>query len=246
MVDSTPVVGYPRLADVPGGSPEPTPGACAARRSQGPGYCLRAPMANGRCPMHGGKSLKGAESSSFVHGRYSKYIPTRLLARLEEAQSDPELLSLRSEIELIDARVADLLQRVESGESGATWKQLARHWKDFQRHRAANNTAKTEELLLLLAESIGQGLADHDCWTEIGQHLDRRARLVEQEEKRLEKMQQTLTIEQAMSMLGVVLDCLKRHVTDADILSAIGADLEQLVALDASTTLGARPRRRRV
>lgn len=247
-MDGAPVVDerYPRLTDVPGGSPEPVPGKCGAKRSQGPGFCLRDPMANGsgRCPKHGGRALRGAESGTFVHGRYSRYVPVRLLARLGEARADPELLSLREDIALVDARVGELLERVESGESARAWAQLRKIWKDFERFRAAGNVPKMQEMLELLAEPLGRGLTDHDAWAEIGLHLDRRQRLVEAQQRYLERIQATLTVEEAMSMLGTILDVLRRHVTDQATLDAIGADLEQLVTLDA-VPLAARSRRQR-
>lgn len=237
---------YPRLTDVPGGSPEPVPGKCGAKRSQGPGFCLRDPMANGsgRCPKHGGRALRGAESGTFVHGRYSRHVPVRLLERLETARQDPELLSLRAEIELTDARVAELLERVQSGESAMAWKHVARHWKDFRRFKAAGNTARQDEALEELSDALERGLRDQHAWDEIGGHLDRRQRLVEAQQKHLERTQATLTVEEAMGLLGTVLDVLRRHVIDPDVLDAIGADLEQLVTLDA-VPLAARSRRQR-
>ncbi len=41
--------------------------------------CRRAPMRNGRCSNHGGKSLKWFAHPNYKHGRYSKYsgIPER-------------------------------------------------------------------------------------------------------------------------------------------------------------------------
>jgi hypothetical protein len=157
---------------------------------------------------------------------------------------DPELLSLQADVTLITERINGLLERVTSGESGAAWKQLGRLWREFRRHRAAGNVVKMQEALELLAEPLEQGLADHAAWEELGLQLDRRARLADQEAKRLEKLQATLTVDEALGLLGTVLDVLRRHVTDPDTLSAIGADLEQLVQIDA-VPLAARSRKRR-
>lgn len=235
---------YQRRTDVPGGSPEPVPGKCGAKRSQGPGYCLRDPMANGRCYKHGGVSLKGALSPTFKHGRYSKYLKLELARRYQETHDDPELLSLREDVALVTDRIGQLLDRVQSGESGAAWKQIARLWKEFQRQRSAGNVPKMQEALELLNEPLAQGFADHAAWEELGLQLDRRARLAEQEQRRLEKMQATLTVEEAMGLLGTVLDVLKRHVTDQATLDAIGADLEQLVTLNPGPVARARRSRR--
>lgn len=220
---------------------------CTAHSKQTGQQCGRAPTV-GRtvCNFHGGKTPAGGLASAFKHGRYSRHLPPQLLARFEETEHDPELLSLREDVALVDARVAELLERVQTGESASTWKLIGKLWRDFQRHRAAGNATKAEELLVLLAEPLAHGIADHAAWEEVGQHLDRRQRLVESEQRRMEKMQAMLTVEQALGLLGTVLDVLRRHVTDVDVLAAIGADLEQLVALDARSPLAERSRRRRV
>lgn len=235
---------YPRRTDVPGGSPEPVPGKCGSKRTQGPGYCLRDPMPNGRCYKHNGAALRGPLAPSYKHGRYSRYMKLQLAERYLETAQDPELLSLREDVALVTERIEQLLERVQSGESGAAWRLLKRHWADFRRFRTAGNVAKMQEMLELLAEPLEQGIADHAAWEELGLQLDRRARLAEQEQRRLEKMQATLTVEEAMGLLGTVLDVLKRHVTDQATLDAIGADLEQLVTLDV-VPVAARSRRRR-
>src|SRR4051812_27426822 len=60
---------------------------CGARSRIG-GSCQQPGMANGRCRLHGGKTPSGVASPNLVHGRFSKDLPTRLLARFEEALSD--------------------------------------------------------------------------------------------------------------------------------------------------------------
>src|ERR671916_1968189 len=96
---------------------------CGAKTRNGTS-CRREPCRNGRCPNHGGKSLGGIASPRLTHGRYSRSLPAQLAARYTAAQHDPELLSLRDELALLDARIADVLSRVDSGESGQLWQHL--------------------------------------------------------------------------------------------------------------------------
>ena len=51
---------------------------CGAKTRAGT-PCQRAPMPNGRCDKHGGKSLRGIASPRFKHGFYSKDFPTHVL-----------------------------------------------------------------------------------------------------------------------------------------------------------------------
>jgi hypothetical protein len=99
--------------------------------------------------------------------------------------------------------------------------------------------------LAQLGEPIAQGVADHATWAEIGSLLDKRVRLVEAERRRLEQMQQTLTVEEAMGLLRTVLDVIQRNVTDRATLNRIGSELAQLVSLDVvPLTVRSRKRRR--
>lgn len=45
---------------------------CGAKTRKG-APCRRAPMENGRCYLHGGKSLRLFAHPNYKHGRYSKY-----------------------------------------------------------------------------------------------------------------------------------------------------------------------------
>jgi hypothetical protein len=44
---------------------------CGAKTRSG-AACQNYPMANGRCRLHGGLSLKGEASPRYIHGKYSK------------------------------------------------------------------------------------------------------------------------------------------------------------------------------
>ena len=54
---------------------------CGAKNRQGEPRG-RAPRPNGRCHLHGGKSLGGIASPRFKHGHYSRFIYLRLAAEL--------------------------------------------------------------------------------------------------------------------------------------------------------------------
>ena len=86
---------------------------CGAKTRSG-APCKNAPVTGAnRCRMHGGKTPRGVALPQTRHGRYSKDLPTRLLARYEEAVTDPELLNLSSEIALVDSMTRDVLESLE-------------------------------------------------------------------------------------------------------------------------------------
>jgi hypothetical protein len=205
---------------------------CTAKSKQSGERCRRAPC-KGRsvCYMHGGTQPRGMARSTTRTGRYSKDMPTRMAARYAEAQQDPELLVLRDEIALLDSRLADVLARVDTGESGALWSQLSKSWDDFMAARAGGNVAKMTEALASHQAMLERGRADYAAWAEIGTLLDRRQRFVESERRRYVEMSQMVSLEQAMLFLGAVTDAIRRHVTDQATRAALGRELELLADL---------------
>ncbi len=206
--------------------------ACGAKTRQG-GTCKQPALPNGRCHYHGGKSLGGLASPTFKHGRYSRVLPARLAARYDEATTDPALLELRADVALLDARLADVLSRVDTGESGALWTTLQNHRRDVLAAKRVGDSVAQAVALNALLETVGQGHADYRAWQEIGALLEQRRKLVESERKRLVEMQQTLTVERAMLLIGAISGVIKAHVHDRTTLAAIGRDIESIISADA-------------
>jgi hypothetical protein len=207
--------------------------ACGAKTRAG-GTCKRLAMSNGRCDMHGGKSLAGIAAPGYKHGRYSKVLPTRLAARYQEAIGDGELLELREEVALTDSRLADLLSRVDSGESGELWRLLRQARNELIAARRGGDAPGQAEAMNTILDLIGRGHADYAAWHEIAGVLEQRRRLVESERKRLVEMQQNLSVERAMLLIGAIGGIIKAHVTDTQQLARISADIRTLVSAESS------------
>lgn len=178
--------------------------------------------------MHGGKSLVGAASPTFTTGRYSKYLPQRLTERYQQAVQDTELLALREEVALLDARLADLLSRVDAGESGQMWQQANKAFLSVMRFYRARDYKHVDGALFDLEQALEGGLNDYLAWEELRQIVDQRRKLVESERKRLVEMQQVITAEQAMVLVTTIVDSVRKHVRDRDALAAISDDIRRI------------------
>lgn len=187
-------------------------------------------MPNGRCRMHSGGALAGMASPTFKTGRYSKLLPERMLARYEEAKDDPELLELRNEIGVLDARLADVLKRVDTGESGRLWARLRETYEALREAQATGDADKARDHARRLGQLIESGSSDWAAWAEVRSLIDQRRRTVESERKRLVEMQQMITQERAMVLMTAVVDVIRRNVSDRGALAAISADLRALMA----------------
>jgi hypothetical protein len=183
--------------------------------------------------MHGGKTPTGMALPQFKDGRHSKYLPARLSSRYAEALSDGALLELRAEVALVDARLADVLGRVDTGESGALWQSLMEARGELIAAKRSGSTIEQAKWINAILDLIGRGHTDYRAWSEVGSLLEQRRKLVESERKRLVEAQQTLTVEKAMLLIGAIGGIIKANVTDRQQLSAISQAINSLVALEA-------------
>jgi len=211
---------------------------CQAHKTNGDPCNAQAIRGKRVCRVHGGLTPSGLASPHYTHGRYSKALPARLAARYDEATTDPALLELRADVALLDARLADILTRVDTGESGALWGQLKKAHGELIIARGAGDTKAMATSLQLIGDLITQGHADYRAWQEIGALLEQRRKLVESERKRLIEAQQTLTVEKAMLLIGAISGIIKAHVHDRAILAAIGRDIEGLVSREDAALAG--------
>lgn len=213
------------VQDAPMQSQHPHANQCGAKTRSGEPCRNPAMLSSNRCRMHGGKSLTGAAVPAFRHGRHSKYLPARLTERYEEALSDPELIGLRDDLALMDARLADLLERVDTGESGTIWARLQEAMRDFQRE---SDPIRQQFLMMAMSQMILDGARDVEAWMEIHVILEQRRKTAESERKRLMDMQQMVTSERVMLLIVAIIDIVRRYVKDPRTLSAIGRDIHEL------------------
>jgi len=205
---------------------------CTAKKTNGDPCKAQAVTGRKVCRVHGGMTPRGMASPHYKTGRYSKFLPARMAGRYEEARADGELLALREDISLVDARLADLLGRVDTGESGALWNSLQAARLELLACKQASDIKGQMSALNLMMELISQGHADYRAWGEVAAVLDQRRRLVESERKRLVEMQQMISSERMMVLLGAVVGVIQEHVTDRTILSGITTGIQKLITAD--------------
>lgn len=210
---------------------------CTAKSKRTGERCKgQAVLGKSVCFQHGGATPSGPAASQFKHGRYSKLLPVRLAATYQQAVSDADLLALRDDIALVDARLGDILGRVDSGESGEAWRLAREAYKALTDGLAAGDTAASKAALSDLDGIIRRGQGDYAAWREVGDLLDRRERLVRSERRRLVELQQTMTIEQAMVFTGAVIALVDQHVTDQHARAAISDGIRRIVSAGSRDT----------
>jgi hypothetical protein len=212
---------------------------CSAKSKRSGQQCQKAAMHGRRvCYHHGGKSLVGAASGTYRHGKYSKVLPTRLAARYAESLANPALLSLKDDLAVCESRLADLLQRVDTGASGALWQALTQASAAFRTAMAAGDIPAMRDHVVAMHDLIQHGSADHATWQEIQRLWETRCRLTQAEVKLLMTQQQMVTTEQLMVYFGMITETIRQAVlTHADaatgraILGDISAGFQHLSTL---------------
>jgi len=220
---------------------------CTAQSKQHKRQCL-SPAMRGRttCQMHGGKTATlGAANRHFKTGRYSTVLPVRLAAQYQASLDNPALLSVRDDLAVCDARLAELFARLDRGESGDVWSRLCKTFSTFDAAMARRDLASMQASLETLRGLLTQGASDEAAWREVREMWASRCRLADTEQRTLVAQQQMVTIEQLGVFLGVVTDAIQRRVTshaDADtaraILGDLTADLARLSVREAGPGLG--------
>jgi hypothetical protein len=204
---------------------------CTAKAKSTQKRCTRWAMKGTNvCYVHGGPTPKGIAAPNFKHGRYSKSIPDRLSERYQESIKDPEILALREEVALTDARLTDLLSRVDTGESGALWKTAQSVFFDFRNANASGDQDKMKDALTGLNRILSLGVDDYKAWDEVGKTLEQRRKLVESERKRLVDMEQMISVERTMVLLSAVISVIRENVTDRKTLRKISTDIGRLIS----------------
>ena len=208
-------------------------------------------MANGRCQMHGGKSLAGVASPTFKHGRYSQSLaaslPTPLRERFEAAMSDPELLSLRKYVALFDVRCAEAAEKLAAFDPGSYRTTLLSLWEEFARantqridqddprgeERRAAKAARITELLTDIGKTIRDGADEESVWQEVFAAVKDRMAATRDEQRRLNDLHPNLTVEQAFALAARLADSVRRVVQDRDVLSRISVARQAVSSLHA-------------
>ncbi len=211
---------------------------CGAHTKSGK-PCMKSPI-NGRnrCRLHGGATPRGIASPHAKTLRYSKDTLGKALGeRYETAMNDDHLLEMRDEIALLRARLSELIENVESGDTQKTWRELKKHYGAFIRANKNRDERTAADELNQVGKLINVGYNQHQSWREIIETISANRRLVESERKRLVDMQQMMTAEQAMGMLTYIVSVIKKRVYEIiggdkaqELLAAISADISQYIS----------------
>ena len=205
---------------------------CGAK-TRNDGKCQRRPTLNGRCHLHGGRSLAGKDSPTFKHGRYSKYLPTKLQERANELLKSRQLFEARDDMALLQMRLCGLLEGKTVGPD--QWDIASASVLALKNALSEGDTAATQAAMAEVDEFFKRGLEDAAAWQEIYriQNLINKTR--DSSTRRDAVKTQSISLIEAQVLMSRIVDAVRQHVTDRDILVKIAQEFTRVTNADAGS-----------
>lgn len=173
----------------------------------------------------------GSQSRSMITKMASKY--------LEQTKSTPYMMNRKS-IDLLDARVMDLLDRTDSESSPERMKRIIGLWQDFKAAvpglknfvRADDKATKAFDALEAEMEAAYH---DYAAWSQIFEALELRRKHTESEVKILKDMRALMTAEEGMELAAQLFAAIIKVLRDVP----HGQDYIFLIKLEFERITGA-------
>lgn len=168
------------------------------------------------CRSHGAGTLERPGGRPIIHGRHSKYLPAGLMNAYQKFLDDPDIISLRSEMALLDARMAQLLERLETCDTNAAWSKVISARSKLQRilHEDECDIGDLEEVSTMLMQAVSARDAETEIWHDVVIVIDQRRKLADTERRRIVDARRYITAEEAAALIAFVTDTVNKNVTD--------------------------------
>lgn len=218
---------------------KPIKGRCGAKLRKKPGrFCKIRPIkGRKRCRFHGGTTPRGIASPQFIHGKYSSVLKGALAENFQNSAADPELLSLRGDIALADARLFELVKETQDADDGsASWKEcnaIVRQIDAIKKTPGitpAEIGAQTVPLMDKLWATIKSGARLERKWETIGKQKLLRMRLIESERKRMIEAGLMVAIGEARTLVAALAHVVRENVHDPRTLNIISEEFERITS----------------
>lgn len=212
-------------------APSPRPHALCGAKCRDGRPCRQKAMPNGRCKMHGGKSLGGIASPSFRHGRRSRYL-AHLTGRLRDgfkaALADPELLACAEEIALLQARIVELVDQL--GRAAAPpWDALAGALDVVKAAGDADRAGALAALERVIHGGANAAARQGELWGELQRTIALKGRLAQAEQALAQERGALVPMSMFLDFSKIVLQAARAIIADADVLSRFQARVVALL-----------------
>jgi hypothetical protein len=180
--------------------------------------------------MHGGASLKGAQSGTFKHGKFSKHMPTRLAAIYNDLQENGELISIDRNLHLREAFLREGLETLkDAGDPAQAWEDLRKAHEVLM----IGITTLNEPLLQKAARTMEKIIDDryryHETVKELNKTLTEQRQDIKAKASIELAKENAFTASQVTTLIGAVVSLIMMNVTDKEQRFAIVDGIDRLI-----------------
>jgi hypothetical protein len=172
---------------------------------------------NGRCKLHGGRSLSGIASPRYKTGLYSKYVPKTLRKDYDAISEDRDLTELRDDLALQTTLIMAAFRRMDETEA-PPWGKVVELLNDCVLAQRKKNQEKFEAAFVSMAEMIRTGHAAAQSMerlkVEVRDLIQEKTRTASAEWKRQADLQGLVELSKVMMMQRAILEANMAEIVD--------------------------------
>lgn len=147
-----------------------------------------------------------------------------------DAQNNPDLLSLRDDIALLDARRNQLMGFIDSGINPKDLSRIGDLLLEFETAVANRDTAKSQKVFKEL-KGITESHTDvYEQWKEVLSLLEAKRRLIEAERRRIVDLTAMVDSATAMRVINDIYSIIINNIKDEKVLRQIKAELQTVLS----------------
>jgi len=168
------------------------------------------------CWLHGGRSLRGIESATFKHGRFSKYLPDNLFSSYVDFMDDPRKLGLDDEMALVRAMIGDRLEDLDGLGSAKTWHQLKKTYGKMMTAQERREKQRFAQYLIEIGEIIDHGHDQTSTRQEIVKLIDSERKLIDTQRQLFIDMGEFITRGMVLLIMRRIMDSVTEEVRELE------------------------------
>lgn len=220
-------LGHKKALDNKWVHPEPNFKHGRCKMIKADGERCRQPVRSGWtvCKYHGAGTSDTPAGRPPITGTYSKHLPTRYVQDFNEYMNDPDLLSMRKEMALVDVRLGELLQKLETCDSPQAWNRIAVAAAMLDKAIREQKFDSVSDVYEILQSAMTAHKDDGATWNEIVGLVDARRKVADVERRRIEAAKKYLTLQEANAMLAYFVNSVMKHVSSPAERARISEDL---------------------
>ena len=190
------------------------------------------------CAHHGSTHLKKSEKPQYLQHLFQKErsrfkrVGTELLAKVDNYRDDPDLFSLRDDTAYVTALV-DV--RAEAAAEGVGLEQYRKIESAYHLAKSKLGSPDFIDAFEQIGDLLNERMNEYDASKDVLDLIERRAELVEAEQRMMQTRAYTIEADQALMLVMQIVELMKQTIRDQETLIAIRSGVGKLIRMYTSS-----------